>query len=220
MTQRTIQSLASVVTTLAPSTELSVQDWLATAAQAQQFQQGWLLAHTERGVIWGQYDPGKLTLDAAAHEPWLIWELLQQCRLFYADAELLLWRGPGGWQAQLRYDDDTGNTTDYIDEEQLLWGNQLEDTTATTTAENFLSVTEGSRGIRHTPPIKQTPKTPHPSEDLCKYKRQRARLRVRHYLQTDSDTGLARIAHSRLVAVLEPEEGQTSTLADEEGGNK
>ncbi|NOK65504.1 MAG: hypothetical protein GFH25_541182n20 [Chloroflexi bacterium AL-N10] len=201
MTQRTIQSLASVVTTLAPSTELPVQDWLTTEAQAHQFPQGWLLAHTERGVIWGRYEPDKLTLDAAAHEPWLIWELLQQCRLFYADAELLLWRGPGGWQAQLRYDDDTESTTDYIDEEQLLWGNE----SVSDETRGFLPVREGLRGIRHTPPIKQMPKTPSESEDLREYRRQRARLRVRHYLQTDTDTGLVRIAHSRLVDVLEPE---------------
>ncbi|NJO81993.1 MAG: TIGR03984 family CRISPR-associated protein [Blastochloris sp.] len=216
MIQRNIQSLSRIVTRLAPPTNLLVQPWLTTVAQAQQFQQGWFLAHTERGVVWGKYDQGQLHLDDDSHAAWLTWDLLHQGRLFCQDRELLLWPGPGGWQAQVCCDDITGNTIDYIDEEQLLWGDRADVGGPTTTA-GFLSVQEGSRGIRHAPPIAQPPSRVKKANE---YQRNRARLLVRHYLQTDSDTGLVRIAHSRLVAVLEPEEEQTLTPMDKEGENK
>ena len=76
---------------------------------------------------------------------------------------------------------------DSFDEDQVLWGSQVE-----RTEDGFTLLREGAQGLRHTPPIRVT------SSQLQKHE---LRLRVRHYIDYTGD-GEARVVLSRLVTVL------------------
>jgi CRISPR-associated protein (TIGR03984 family) len=102
----------------------NLHEWLAQ--QARDYDLTWLLAHCEDGVIWGVYRDGKLKLSSdkdafPSHGLALRWITLRQCRLFGANAELLLWHGPRDWHCTLRRDDE-GEEVECIDEDHLLWG--------------------------------------------------------------------------------------------------
>lgn len=165
------------------------RSWLA--AQAREYGLTTLLAHADDGVIWGKMASDELvTSDQPFPEvsPPLCALTLQQARLFSPEAELFLWRGETGWRARL-VQEGSGDSGDYYDEVQLLWGNQHKEV-----KDGFTLVSEGQQGLLHAPPVK-VPKTAfapthHP-----------LRLDVRHYLMTDLETGLLRVVLSRLVAV-------------------
>ena len=118
---------------------------------------------------------------------------LQQARLFGSQAELLIWRGPQDqWQRTLRRD-EPGESQEVIDEPQLLWGYVGEDDPPPPESDGFVQLREGSQGIVHAPPLGASAP---PTEQ------RRASLLVRHYLVEDEETGVVRIGHSRLVALL------------------
>ncbi len=176
-----------------PDTDADLGNWLE--AQAKEHNLCWLLAHADDGVIWGVWRESECLLALAHtafphHSPPLRWPTLQHCRLFGPAGELLLWPGDQGWHAILRRDDmSEGSEQDYLEEEHLLWGDN-----AVECKEGFCLVREGARTILHALPLSTTPT-----------KHQRARLRVRHYLATDAETGMVRIAASRLVDLIAPE---------------
>jgi len=196
---RNIRTCSSTTSTSAVDRSTDLREWLtqqaSTLVQATADKSCWLLAHCEDGVIWGDLrDDGTLHLSCEAFPVRglaLRWETLQQARLFGKPSELLLWRGPQGWQATLRRDDQ-GNSVEYIDEAHLLWGNRARDS-----KNGFMQIVEGSQGIVHAPPIDTTPTGDTKREA-------RARLKVRHYLGEDQ-AGVARIIASRLVGLLKPE---------------
>lgn len=166
--------------------------WLETLAGEHDLM--WLLATCEDGTIWGVMDGGRLALSSEAFPRGglsLRWAALVQARLFGAESELLLWRGPAGWLARLR-DDREGEQTKFIDESQLLWGTGSADSSRRSGP--FQELVEGRRGIRHAPPVGGMP-----TEE------QRASLRVRHYLAADDD-GVVRVVDGRLMG-LEPTGG-------------
>lgn len=156
--------------------------WLTTQANTHHLR--WLLAHTYDGVIWGEIDKADLLLNKVAS---LRSSTLIQCRFFSQTGELFLFRGPQGWKARLRCD-GIGDTVEYLDEQHLLWGTKAE-----RLKNGFIRLLEGSQGIAHTLPIQTKPD-----------QRLRARLSVRHYLHEDEKSGIVRIAHSRLVSLIEP----------------
>ena len=163
-------------------------EWLA--AQAKEHGLTTLLAHADDGVIWGLMNDGQLT---TSHDvfgdppsPLLQTVTLQQARLFGKRAELLLWRGADGWRARLAEDAPDG---EHYDESQMLWGNQWEDA-----RDGFTLVNEGRQGLRHAPPVGVAA-----TEFSADHRP--LRLQVRHYLHTDPDTGLVRVALSRLVGL-------------------
>lgn len=163
--------------------------WLTM--QAREYGLTTLLAHADDGVIWGRMAGDELvTSDQPFPEvsPPLRAPTLQQARFFSPVAELLLWRGEAGWQARL-VQEGSGDRGDYYDEAQLLWGNQHKGV-----KDGFTRVNEGQQGLLHAPPL-EVPKTAfapthHPLH-----------LDVRHYLTTNQETGLLRVALSRLMAV-------------------
>lgn len=191
--KRTIETVKSDVQSVPVNTDTDLHEWLTQQAQAHNL--CWLLAHADDGVIWGKLrDDKKLHLSSDAHpdiSPPLRWQTLQQCRLFGEDGELLLWQGSTGWQACLRSDTE-GKDVEYIDEKQLLWGYTTEHHKPVL-KDGFCCVYEGSTGIAHTPPVTNAPT-----------EKNRAKLRVRHYLITDEETGMVRIGASRLVELIEP----------------
>ncbi|GAB4180046.1 MAG: CRISPR-associated protein Csx19 [Roseiflexaceae bacterium] len=183
-----------LTTTVAPLVAPSASDlddlprW--AAAQMQAYGLRWLLAYADDGVIWGELREGTLHTSASINGlPKLRALTLQRCHMFGLDAELLLRRVQGGWQANLRQDGH-GDLVRSYDERLLLWGDVAEPAIG-----GFLLLREGTRGIMHAPPLAQAPSHNH-----------RAALTVRHYLTTDPETGLQRVSATRLVALHEPSE--------------
>jgi len=117
----------------------------------------------------------------------LRYETLQQCRAFGRDAEVMLWKVDQYPKARLIKDDAQ---TEYIPESQILWGTQVEKT-----ENNFSLVSDGQQGLRHGVPL---PKSSI-NFDSNRILDRPLRLSVRHYIDCDEETGLARIYLSRLV---------------------
>lgn len=161
--------------------------WLAAAMRQRKLRT--LLAYADDGVIWGRLDDDRLRLSrevAPEVSPELRAVTLRECRLFGPAGELLLWRDDDRWRS--RYLGDGGAVgEDAFDEDQLLWGDTVEET-----RNGFTLVREGAQGLRHAAPVIVT------QEQMRAHA---LRLRVRHYIEHNAD-GEARIALSRLVAVL------------------
>jgi CRISPR-associated protein (TIGR03984 family) len=184
-----------------PADTETLDAWLLAQATRQECNFRWLLVHSENGVIWGEVRGSKLHLSGATT---VQRKQIQQCRLFGANGELLLWRGPSfgatppnrsaDLQVRLLIDEAPGDhshgLTECIDEKHLLWGWA----TRQDVHNGFIRLVEGTQGIVHAPPLKQPP-----GED------NRASLRVRHYLAEDAATGMLQIVESRLVELVDLE---------------
>lgn len=147
----------------------------------------YLLAHADDGVIWGRVEKGALT---TAHDmgfgPPLRMETLQSARLFSDAREVFVWRdGEGDFHARAIIDDE-GEPVEFFDEDQILWGNRFEQADG-----GFSLMSDGAQGLRHAVPIAVAPPNG---------KQRPLRLTVRHYLSED-DSGLVRVAYSRLVTL-------------------
>lgn len=175
--------------------ENGVADWLVR--QAQDHGLITMLAHADDGVIWGRVEQGRLltSRDALPEEnvsPVLRALTLQQVRLFSPDAELLLWHTDGKWQARLIVD-GAGEAVEFFNEWQILWGTRCE-----AVQDGFILVADGALEHRHAPPVELSDSLFASDEN-----RRPLRLQVRHYLETDPNSGLVRIALSRLVRVTD-----------------
>ncbi len=174
---------------LKPFTLLEVGDdpitWLMAKAVAGML----LLAHADDGVIWGKVTSSEHGIHIEFPSTNLLPqaplrnETLIMARLFDANQEIFLWQvDEGEWCARL-LQDGVGDTCEYIDEAQILWGDIKEKQ-----QKGFARLTEGAQGLRHAPP----------QELLINEARvHKAHLTVRHYLH-DED-GWLRVAFSRLV---------------------
>ena len=190
------------------NTDQDLKGWLER--QAKQYKLEYLLAHADDGVIWGKFDQEKSYSLATSYDAFnqsntvknnikfnpvsLRLLTLQQCRLFGADAEVMLWFIGGDrqnnktWKA--RYIRDENLTPEnFIPEDQILWGTQQEGEPQ----KGFTLVADGSQGLKHAVPLTNIAF----SKDL-KILHRPLRLQVRHYIDYDED-GVARIYLSRLV---------------------
>lgn len=188
---RQIQTINQTIRSLPVPTDLDPPDWLAERGKTHGLR--WLLVHADDGVIWGEVRQDSLRLSGQVFpqvSPCLRKETLQEARLFGEKAELHLWRDSSGWQASLLQDGE-GRHVEYYDEEQLLWGTEVEQF-----KDGFALLRQGAEGLRHAPPVPPgvIPKLP-------------LRLTVRHYLDYDPD-GQAYIAFSRLVSISAAERKQ------------
>ena len=172
--------------------DLDLPAWLLE--QAQTYGLATLLAHADDGVIWGQVRDDKLLLagDNFAVSPPLRAVTLQDARLFGPAAEVHLWRDEeSGWRSCV-VQDGIGNPVETLDEYHMLWGTQIENS-----EDGFTWVGDGEIKHYHAPPIEG---------NRLQFgqggQRRPLRLWVRHYLETDDDTGLVTIGLSRLVDVL------------------
>ncbi|MBO0348511.1 TIGR03984 family CRISPR-associated protein [Phormidium pseudopriestleyi FRX01] len=165
--------------------------------QAQQWQLDYLLAHAEDGVIWGYFKDSKLT--TANHVfpqfPALRLFTLQQCRIFGYPGEVLVWRTGSGLQARLVQDNN--GTERLPDEKQILWGTQGKE------KNGFTLLSDGQEGLKHAVPL-----TGIDFESQSEKMHRPVRLVVRHYIDYDNKSGVARIFLSRLVS-LTSEKGVT-----------
>ena len=178
--KREIQSMQSLATLLKP-VENPRADW---EEQVRSGKFHYLLAHALDGVIWGRVDGGALALSGEAFpevSPGLCEETLLELRLFGPQAEWFLWRTDQGWQARTIVDGQ-GDDVEYYDESSILWGTDVVDRSKPP----FFLVAEADTGIRHAPPMEL-------------HKRHTLRLRIRHYLAYDVETGAVFVKLSRLV---------------------
>ncbi|MCP6760124.1 MAG: CRISPR-associated protein Csx19 [Fischerella sp. CENA71] len=159
--------------------------WLE--AQASQYKLKFLLAHAEDGIIWGKFQDGNLiTADSVFSQFAKLRKLtLQQCRIFGENSEVMLWKTDEDFKARLIQDE---KSTEFIPENQILWGTQAEKI-----CEGFTLVSDGSQGLCHAVPLADI------NFDAKQKLYRPLRLCVRHYINYDEETGLARIYLSRLV---------------------
>jgi CRISPR-associated protein (TIGR03984 family) len=171
-------------------------NWIEKYGEKYKFE--YLLAHAEDGIIWGKFDNSKLKIannTFPAYCPKLRLLTLQQCRIFGKSVEILLWKTKQKWNARLTQDDPN---QDFPEEAQILWGTKIE-----LEGEDFTLLADGSQGLKHAVPLK----------DLSSYfstdeMYRPIRLIVKHYIDYDNKTGIARISLSRLVSLKpEPKQG-------------
>jgi CRISPR-associated protein (TIGR03984 family) len=155
-----------------------------------------LLGHADDGVIWGRLEHGRLTTADAEFPQRGLASLqpttLQLCRLFGEDGELMLWRADQGWAARCWQDGQGEEATEYFDEDQVLWGTQIE-----ASADRFTLVSDGVSGLIHAIPLNA-------SELIfdappVAQKQRPLRLTLRHYLAENQADGTVHISGSRLV---------------------
>lgn len=159
--------------------------WLLNQT-ANKFLPQFMLAHMDDGVIWGKIDNNTLILPPQnQYTPALRLETLQNVRVFGEKGELHLWRNGDGLLQAVITREDGKDSTDYFDEDQVLWGDH------SIWEENaFLLVADGSQGLHHAIPLL--------ASQVINTDTRPLRLKVRHYI-TEDEFGFARIAHSRLV---------------------
>jgi CRISPR-associated protein (TIGR03984 family) len=172
-------------------TSSALQHWLAE--QMQTYDLPWLLAVSSEGLVWGKHENKQLHLSSGAKAfpasgpTSLNWADLDHCRCFGEAGELLVWTGPDGPTARLRRDGP--GEQEYLEEHYQLWGEGHE-----LSADGiFVRLVEGQQGIIHCPPLR-----------AIVPEGKRATLRIRHYLEADSETGITQIVGSRLVALCGP----------------
>ncbi len=155
----------------------SVEEWLAQRSGYQ-----WLLAHGEPRVVWGRYAEDGWHL---AH-PLPDWRWIHSVRLFGDDGECLLEHVGNEWIERIIHDDEhTGSPVHVFDQPYLLWGTVVDGGAP----HGFTTVREGSQGLLQTLPLVIA---------QAQLAQRRAYVQVRHYLAQDSDSGIVRIATSRL----------------------
>jgi CRISPR-associated protein (TIGR03984 family) len=174
-----------------------LKEWIERQMQAGR---NFLLAHCDDGVIWGRRGTDKLltSYDLAPEiSPLLRLTTVQQLFVFGADetewrGEARLWRGERSWEESIVTQNPTN---DCFDEDQVLWGTEV---VTLDNPQGFTRVREKQQqGLEQVVPVEVT------EEQL---QQRRLKLRVRHFIQRDDETGEARIYLSRLVKVFASKE--------------
>ncbi|AFZ28132.1 CRISPR-associated protein, TIGR03984 family [Cylindrospermum stagnale PCC 7417] len=182
-------------------------NWLQKEAKEYQFK--YLLAYAEDGIIWGHFDEDEnykiITADIVFHKNNFAVDFanlrlltLQQCRIFGENGEILLWKSHKNWQARLIKDNPS---IEYIHEEQILWGTQIEKGKNGEDGEKhgFTLLSDGSQGLKHAVPLTSLSSYFSPTDKKKLYRP--VRLVINHYIKYDDETGIARIFLSRLVSL-------------------
>ena len=145
---------------------------------------GILLGQAFDGVIWGQVQDSQLTL-ATDNLPdvgaLLRYDTLLNLRLFNPEQELRLWRTEEGLQVCLVREVTTGQFYEHYQDRAYELIRQPQ---ASPAPAPFV-VFHGLAGQRHAPPGQPVPR----------------KLRVRHYLELEPETGLLRLAEHRLLGL-------------------
>lgn len=173
-----------------PPTAENLAAWLEAEAKAHGLTT--LLAFADDGVVWGRIEEnGKLltAYEAVGSGAALRPITLQEARLFGEDGEVLVWKTRDGFKA--RYLTDHGFKTTQ-DERMLLWGDTSEGL-----KNGFSLLRDGAQGMAHAVPFEVKPGTSDRNPATP------PRLVVRHLIEQDETTGMARIAASRLVRLEE-----------------
>ncbi len=161
-----------------------------------------LLAFADDGLIWGKTaDHGLFISNDADPQfgPPLRWKTLQRLHLFSEKKELRIWRHGGGFKGVI-LSDVPCEDTHYYDELQILLGNKMRDGFSSKAANNMISFTplEDLAGQWHAPPIA--------GNAIPDGSSSRLRLKIRHYLKKDDETGMLRVSISRLLKLISKED--------------
>lgn len=169
---------------------VALRSWLA--ARAGQHGLSWLLTHADNGVNWGICRDGAIATSHDALDnlfPALDPRTLRAARLFAERAELLLWRVEDQWWERLirdAGDQEEATWSLSLDEPYILWGTDGEDIAGT----GFVLMSDGAQGLCHAVPCPEAAGVHGRDRPL--------RLHLRHYVESDEETGLMRIVASRL----------------------
>lgn len=161
-----------------------------------------LLAFADDGLIWGKMTEEGLFISNDADPqfgPLLRWQTLQRLHLFSEKRELRIWRYGMDFKGVF-LSDEPGEDEYYYDEEQILLGTIIRDGFSSKTANNTISFTpvEDLAGQWHAPPIA--------GSALPEGSSSRLRLKLRHYLKADEESGMLRVSISRILKLLTKEE--------------
>lgn len=191
-----IRSKVERLTTPAAADDL--QQWLAETEGGARRDAGleWLLATTFSEVVWGLKKDGAWRLSRVGAT--LPADRLLELRAFGSEAEVFVWRDATGLHAR-RLADGAGEEMDTFCEEQLLWGTESDPHGKA--AAGFTPLRDGEQGLRHAPPLALDAGYFITDEDDERFGHRPARLVLRHYVDRDDATGLARVVDSRLVKV-------------------
>lgn len=156
----------------------------------------WLLAHCDDGVVWGRRDQGEASwllssAVAPALSPRIRRESLQQLRLFGEHAEVLLWRTEGGLRGRRLSDSahQGPDPTQPATRQRVLVGNR-----------RIEAFSEGFTRVRDVDGREQVVPVKCEEDDFDEGYRP-LRLELRHYFESDPETGATRAAASRLVRI-------------------
>jgi CRISPR-associated protein (TIGR03984 family) len=150
-----------------------------------------LLGFADDGLIWGRLTAqGVVTAHDAdpALGPPLRWVTLQRLHLFSPDRELRIWREANAFRAARLQEQKDEQAHGYYEENQILLGASLRQGLSPVSASVPVTPVEDLAGQWHAPPIAATAFT-----------RRGLRLRLRHYLSPDPETGMLYVAASRIV---------------------
>lgn len=185
-----VQPINTTVSTK-PINDFDVLSWLGEQGEPYDY----LLAHTFDGVVWGYRpeDTWLLSCDIeGAPSPPLITEELLELRLFGPSAEVFVWRGEGHVFHARTIEDAVDRPDQFqeyasYDEPQILWG-----TKASPLENGFVKMEDGSQGLAHAVPL------PDVTEATDFRFVRPVQLCLRHYVQQDAESGMARVMMSRL----------------------
>jgi len=161
----------------------------------------WLLAHCRDGVTWGRIDgTGRhWRLSSSPFSdlcPGISQTNLLEMRLFGPDEEIMVWWAEEGFLGRRLIDEPKRNRdtqtrfTEPYDEIRIMLGDRLMDGPK----EGFTRVMTAD-GRQQAVPLECT-------DDDFKDARWPLRLKVRHYFEQDPETGVVRVAASRLVNIF------------------
>lgn len=212
VTAKTFPKIGTVIRALtSPDDGVDMTLWLggreADEAAPRDAGLRWLLAITHGAVVWGRKDGERWLLSAGEKLPAAS---LLDLRAFGPDGEVFVWRDASGLRARRRQDGQ-GNELDTLEETQLLWGTEPDPDRPP--YNGFFPLRDGDQGLRHAPPLILDesyfvrPAGEGEEQDEL-YGHRPARLRLRHYIGRDSETGVARIVDSRLVEVYSARPGE------------
>ena len=162
----------------------------------------WLLAHCYDGVTWGFLEHGVWVLSSAAFpavSPAVSEKNLLELRLFGEECEILIWRTDEGFSGRRLTDNGEPDKNDPCrpdTEKRILLGDRMvpdADQTQPNPVKGFTCVGT-ARGLRQAVPVKCSKADF--AEGLWPL-----RLEVKHYFEQDDETGVVRVAASRLVNV-------------------
>jgi CRISPR-associated protein (TIGR03984 family) len=157
------------------------------------------LAFADDGLIWGKLNgkglfigrdaqPGAGTIPP--YSPELRWKTLWKAHLFNIEREIRVWKEG----EVLRYalmTEDADPEANWYDEKQILLGTDKVDSAVVTEQKITFTRVEDLAGEWHAPPVG-------PDD----FRRRAMRLRIRHYLSEDKDTGVLRVWASRVAEMI------------------
>lgn len=160
----------------------------------------WALAHCDDGVTWGRYDAKMNSWHLGNRafpdlSPSVSQETLQELRLFGESGEALIWRTDSGLRGRVIGETESESArskdTDPLrpsEESRLVRGNFV----VARREDEFTQIGDGTGAEQVLPLIVST-------EQLQK---SQIRLVVRHYFERDPETGMIRLAATRLVRLM------------------